>query len=150
MEPSHFNWQKCIQNQNRKFISNASFSKIPVVKCPQFLTVMFPPGAFLVFWSEGCKVNPPVNFYIPLQEGANFFRGVPTINQHTYKQMADIWLTYCYISSSQDISLPFHQNISLEFSFKRALIKQIIIKLYLVWPNPYLSCLYVSANSVPQ
>ena len=31
----------------------------------------------------------------------------PTINPQTYKQRADTWLTYCYISSYQDKSLPF-------------------------------------------
>ena len=36
-------------------------------------------------------------FVTPLQGGANFFRGVPTIiNPQTYKQRADIWHTYCY------------------------------------------------------
>ena len=34
----------------------------------------------------------------------------------------------------------------LTFSFKRALVKQIIIKLSLVCHNPYLSCLCVSAK----
>ena len=33
-----------------------------------------------------------------------FLLGVPTINPQKYKQRADIWLIYCYISSYQDIS----------------------------------------------
>ena len=31
------------------------------------------------------------------QGDANFYRGVPTIIPHIYKQRADIWLSYCYM-----------------------------------------------------
>ena len=47
----------------------------------------------------------------------------------------------------------FYKNIThIHFYFqlkKRTLIKQIIIKLALLWPNLYHSCLCVSATSVP-
>ena len=59
--------------------------------------------------------------------GANFYRGLPSIHPQTYKQRADIRLTYCYVSSSQDISFSFLPKLII-----RAFIKQIIIILSLV------------------
>ena len=80
------------------------------------------------------KTGAVSEFWHPLQWCAKFYRGMTTINTQTYKQRADIWLTYCYISSSQVIRLSFlpkHCTNLLKFSF----IKQIIIKLSLVWPK---------------
>ena len=41
-------------------------------------------------------------FTTPLQGVGKFYRGVATFNPLTYKHRADIWLTYCYVSSSLD------------------------------------------------
>ena len=60
-----------------------------------------PAGAVSEFWSGGCELAseasrkflaPPCEFLAPppLQGGANFYRGGPTINPLTYKYRADI------------------------------------------------------------
>ena len=55
-------------------------------------------------------------------------------------------LLYIILSRNKLVFLPKHFTYSLWFSFKRAPVKQIIIKLSLVWPNPYLFCLCSSAK----
>ena len=103
----------------------------------KFLTIFFVyilkkyPGAVLNFWSEGCK-----KFCHLLAGGCQ-----PLISKHI-----NLGLTYdllIVIYHSRDISLHFYQNIAHIYLilFKRALSKQIISKLSLVWPYLYLSSL---------
>ena len=54
--------------------------------------------------------------------------GMPTINPQTYKQRADIWFTYCYMSYSQYISfslLPKHCTYYFNFHIKEYLINRL-------------------------
>ena len=72
----------------------------------------------LVRGVRGVERSKPKFFGTTLPGGAIFYRAEPTINPQTYKQRADIWLTYCYTSSSQDISLPIYQHIApIHFNF---------------------------------
>ena len=94
-------------------------------------------------WKKGVKF-----FATPLQGGAIFFRGVRTIDLQTYKQRADIWLTYIYIYGViyhllKILACIFTKTLHIFnfILFKRVLIKKILIKFSLVWPYPYLSSL---------
>ena len=75
-------------------------------------------------------------FATPLQGGGKFYRGVATINPQTYKQRADIWLSYCYIHFN------FHLKEQLSNRFSLNCLWYDLI------PGPYLSCLCIRATSV--
>ena len=83
--------------------------------------------------TEAIIFGTPCQFFAtPLQGSANFNRGVPTNNPQTYKQRANIWLTYCYISSSQDVSLTFLPKhiAQIHFNFH---LKELLLKLAVIW-----------------
>ena len=151
-----------------RFVNNASYNRIPKLGKHVVITMhtkeenifwnlterhpWLQAEAVSAFWSGGWQIAseasrkflpPPCEFSPPP------CRGVSKINPQTYKHRADIWLTYCYISSSLDISSPFRQKhckYSLYFSLKEHLSLNCLW--YDLIPGPYLSCLCVKATSV--